>query len=73
MNRNRLAEPVEIAGGGEKFYCYYSSDNESCQGGNDCDTTAERNNSLMVSVFGRRRDETCVGGELSYESCQDDR
>ena len=73
VNSDGFGKPLKVVGGGEKFYYCHSDGDENHQCSKDCDTAAERNNSLMVSVFDRRGDETSVSGQLSYESCQDDR
>jgi hypothetical protein len=66
VNRNGFAEPVKVTGDGEKFYDYYSGENEDYQRSKDSDTAAEWNDGLMVSVFGRMRDEPGASGQLLY-------
>lgn len=66
MNRNGFAEPVKVTGDGEKFYDYYSSEDEEYQCSKDSDTAAEWNNGLMVSTFGRMCDEPGASGQFSY-------
>ena len=67
--RNRLAEPIEIAGSGEKFHYCHSGDDKDYQCDKDCDAAAQRDGCLMVSVGCRLRNEADTAGQLFYDGC----